>query len=92
MLKGIKVNYPENFYSFGSGVKISDEEINKWIREGIDYLEEHQDESSYRIASGDTMVVIFRFLYNSCNKNTYSYEVNVCKNRQELMIDLEDSE
>lgn len=90
-MKGIKVNYPENFYSFGSGVKISDEEINKWIREGIDYLEEHQDESSYRIASGDTMIVIFRFLYNSSNENTYSYEVNVCKNRQELMVDLENN-
>lgn len=58
------VKYPTHFtvssQEFGA-VKISDEEINKWVQQGIEYLRNNPEEYSYLIGSGNSMVHIYKF-------------------------------
>lgn len=58
------VKYPTHFTVSSkdfTAVKISDEEINKWIHEGLIYLRNNPDEHSCFIGSGDTLIHIYRF-------------------------------
>lgn len=52
-----KVQYPKDFYSFGDGVHIKDEEINQWIKKCVSFLKD-EDYSFY--GSGDTMVFAYK--------------------------------
>ena len=70
--------YPQDFYDFSKGVDITDEEVNKWIKEGIEYLENHKDEVYYAIASGNTIIHISRYYYNDI-KGYYFYDIDVAK-------------
>lgn len=61
-----KIKYPSNneeFYSFKNGVKIEDEQIEKWINEGIKSVKEQLEEGIsapyYYSGSGDTFVAVF---------------------------------
>lgn len=42
-------------------IEISDEEINKWIQQGIEYFRENPEEYSYFVASGNSMVHMYKF-------------------------------
>lgn len=52
-------HYPEDFYDFSNGVDISDEEINKWIKECVRTLNETYTNYT-SISSGNTQVVVYR--------------------------------
>lgn len=66
-------SYPEDFYDSSNGVDISNEEINRWIQECIQAINE--GEESYFISSGNTKVSAFKL--------EDGYEVNVSKGYQE---------
>lgn len=52
------VQYPRDFFSYADGVSIKDNEINKWVKECVNDLD---DDTSYSLrASGDTMVFAFK--------------------------------
>ena len=58
------VKYPNHFTVSSknfTAVEISDEEINKWIHEGLIYLRNNPDEYSCFIGSGNTLIHIYRF-------------------------------
>lgn len=48
--------FPKDFYDFNGGVQQSDQKINDWIREAIDYFLAHPDESLKFIACGDSIL------------------------------------
>lgn len=48
--------FPEDFYDFNGGIPQSDQDINDWIREAIDYFLTHPDESLKFIACGNSIL------------------------------------
>lgn len=64
-------HYPEDFYDFSNGVDINDNQINVWIKQCIDYINEENTNFSF-IASGNAKVIVFKF-------DDGEYEVNVIK-------------
>ena len=40
---------------------LTDEEINKWIHQGIEYFRENPEEYSYFMGSGNSMVHMYKF-------------------------------
>ena len=46
----------EDFYDFNGGIQQSDQEINDWIREAIDYFLAHPDESLKFVACGNSIL------------------------------------
>jgi hypothetical protein len=71
--------YPDDFFDFGNGVDISNDEINKWIKEMVDELEENNNCHSLGRSTGNTYVRVNR---DDCTK----YRVLVTKNYQEKDI------
>ena len=59
--------FPSTFYHFGDGVRVEDDEINKWIKQSVEYLRKNPDEPYYRNASGDSFAVVF----NNYEDNEY---------------------
>lgn len=61
------IEYPKAFFHMGQndkGAKISDAEIQEWIRQGINKLESckgKDDEWVWYCGTGDTMVTIYRY-------------------------------
>lgn len=57
------LKFPDHFFYFGGkdAVEISDEDILKWIKNGVKYFRENPDSFSYSIGSGDAMVHIENF-------------------------------
>lgn len=58
------VKYPTHFTVSSKdfrAIEISDEEINKWIQQGIEYFRGNKDEYYYFTGSGNTLVHIYRF-------------------------------
>lgn len=49
-------HFPEDFYDFCGGVPQSDQDINDWIREAIDYFLAYPDEQIKLIACGDSIL------------------------------------
>ena len=83
--EGIELNknnlqFPIHYYSFENGKEINDEEINKWVKRGIEYLEEHTDEYLWFTGTGDSKV----FVQKLDGDNEYS--ITVCKNYYEVEI------
>ena len=52
-----EIIYPDDFFCFKDGVKISEEEINEWIKEGLHEVIDNR-KGSWSIASGDTEVTV----------------------------------
>jgi hypothetical protein len=71
-------NYPEDFFDFSNGVDISNEMINKWIKEMISELEGNPVATSNGISSGNTYVKVNR-------DNFGAYSVTVAKDYQEYI-------
>lgn len=73
------VQYPKDFFSYADGVSIKDNEINKWVKECVNDLD---DDTSYSLrASGDTVV----FAYKS-DEDVSEATVIVAKKYQETDV------
>lgn len=87
--KGTPIDFPNAFYHFGQSencVKIPDEEIQEWIKEGIKKLEEEKENLEdwvWYTGSGDTFVTIFRY------DGSKEYEINVSKNYWSTDVDFD---
>ena len=58
------VKYPTHFTISSKefrAIEIPDEEINKWIQQGIEYFRENPEEYSYFVASGNSVVHMYKF-------------------------------
>ena len=83
--EGIDLNkdnlqFPIHYYSFENGKEVNDEEINKWVKQGIEYLEEHIDEYLWFTGTGDSKVFVQKF------DGDNEYSITVCKNYYEIEI------
>lgn len=74
-----KISYPKDFFSYETGSHISDTELNKWIQQCVDDLDQETD-YSFR-ASGDTIV----FAYKS-DEDVSAATVMVAKKYQECDV------
>lgn len=79
--EGIKLNaknieYPTHFFSYKNGVEITDEQVNKWIREAASEL--NKDVDYHFISGGDTLVIALK-----TEENSSECSVFVCKKYSE---------
>ena len=73
------IQYPKDFFSYSDGVPIKDTEINKWVKECVNDLD---DDTSYSLrATGDTVV----FAYKS-SEDASEATVIVAKKYQETDV------
>lgn len=50
--------FPDSFYQFGNGVKLTDSEIQRYIDENVDYLRNTENEFDFSLTgSGDSIVI-----------------------------------
>ena len=80
------LKFPDHYFSFANGIKISDEEIDRYVRECIEALRNSKDNSFYatRTGTGDTHVFVFRY------DGDEEYVVYVGKGGYETNIPFED--
>lgn len=58
------VKYPTHFTVSSKdfrAIEISDEEINKWIQQGIEYFRGNSEAYSYFMGSGNSMIHMYKF-------------------------------
>jgi hypothetical protein len=73
------IQYPKDFFSYADSVSIKDAEINKWVKECVNDLD---DDTGYSLrATGDTMV----FAYKS-DEDASEATVIVAKKYQETDV------
>jgi hypothetical protein len=73
------IQYPKDFFSYANGVPIKDDEINKWVKECVNDLD---DDTSYSLrATGDTVI----FAYKS-SEDASDATVIVAKKYQETDV------
>ena len=83
------VKYPTHFTVSSKdfrAIEISDEEINKWIQQGIEYFRNNKDEYYWYIESGNTCVHIHRY------DGDKEYYVIVSKDYESCEIEFEDDD
>ena len=83
------VKYPTHFTVLSKdfrAIEISDEEINKWIQQGIEYFRNNKDEYYWYIGSGNTCVHIHRY------DGDKEYYVIVSKDYESCEIEFEDDD
>lgn len=74
------IEFPRHFIKIGeNAVEISDKEINKYIKECINWLEKNPNESFRYIGTGDSFVVVFN--------HEDEYYILVAKNYFDSYID-----
>ena len=54
------IQYPKDFFSYADGVPIKDDEINKWVKECANHLDDDSNISYSLRASGDTIVFAYK--------------------------------
>ena len=74
------LQFPVHYYSFENGNEVQDEKIDKWVKKGIEYLEEHTDEYLYCTGTGNSKV----FVQKLEGDNVYS--ITVCRDYYEVEI------
>lgn len=88
--------YPsELFYKFGSSPNSyipHDSEIDMWVKSCITTLENDKNKHETLRGTGNTKVFVQRFYYEESEDSDYYYEVTVCKNYEEAMIEREQFE
>ena len=90
-LDGIRVTkdnikFPDHFYDFRNGVKISNEQVEKYIRKGIEYFRKNPTSFSWSTGTGDTHILILNF------SGDEDYSVVVSKGHYETEIDYEEED
>lgn len=71
--------YPEEFIDFGKGMNVSNEEINEWIKELIEELENNPKVYGVGKSTGNTYVKVDR-------DEIGKYRIFVTKNYQEKTL------
>ena len=75
--------FPKNFYYFGDGKKLPNNEIQEYINRTVENLRKSEDDFDYHIiACGDTIVFGTKFLDN----DTPTISIYVAKNYYECEI------
>lgn len=76
------LEFPKHYYHFGGGVHISENEINRYVKECINSLRNSTDENFYHTCtgSGDTIVHVSRY------DDDENFVINVCRNYYETEI------
>jgi len=71
--------YPNDYEDFSEGVDITNEQINDWVKQGFEYLQNIPEAQFYNNGTGNTEVNIFREAFGEFNitisKNYMSYWV-----------------
>ena len=83
------VNYPTHFMSFNKdfiAVEISDDTINEWIQEGVQYFRENPKKLVYYVGSGNAMMYMYRHAEDE------EYYVMVSKDYEEGRIEFEEED
>ena len=83
------VKYPTHFTVSSKdfrAIEISDEEINKWIQQGIGYFRNNPEEYYWYMASGNSMVHMYKF------DGDEEYYVIVSKDYEHGLIQFEDED
>ena len=83
------VKYPTHFTISSKefrAIEISDEEINKWIQQGIEYFRGNPEAYSYFMGSGNSMVHMYKF------DDDKEYYVIVSKDYESGEIEFEDAD
>ena len=73
------IRFPTSYHNFVNGVDIIDEEIDKWVKECVEWFEKYPDEPYKYIASGNTFVIVLNL--------EDEYSIIVAKNYFETYID-----
>ena len=82
------MSFPRAYFYFGNGAKIDDEEIRQDTIRGLKYLEENPDDPYWYTCCGDTCIFIYRVDDgDGTNEDDMYYEVMVCKNYWNLMVE-----
>lgn len=72
--------YPDDFYDFSDGINIGDSQINRWIKEAIEDLENNSYDYASR-ASGNMHVHVRRI-----DEPDTEYEITVSSRYSQTMI------
>jgi hypothetical protein len=74
--------YPDSFYKYEttSYNDVSDERINAWIKEGVDWLNNNPEEEQWSSSSGNTIVIIHKEKECSNGPVKLYYNITVAKN------------
>jgi hypothetical protein len=78
-----RVKYPNDFHYNTSGQQISEEVINNWLEEMIDYMQSHKEEYVMTTKSGNTLLCVAR--EENYNGESF-YNVMVAKNFMQLEV------
>lgn len=76
------LQFPKHYYHFGDGVHISENEIDRYVKECINSLRNSSDENFYHTCtgSGDTIVHVMRY------DDDENFVINVCRDYYETEI------
>lgn len=74
--------YPYNYYSFAEAYNFSDDQVNTWVVQCIEDLEEHPEATYSRIKCGNTYVMVSR----GSAEEGIKYEIFVSKSHSEALI------
>lgn len=86
------MKFPDAYFHFGNGVDINDEDIRQDTIRGIKYLENYLDDSYWFSCQGNTCIFICRIDDgDGTNEDDMYYEVYVCKNYWNLMVEKKDA-
>ena len=76
------LKFPDDFDDYSKGKDVGDETINRWIKEGITYLDNNIDETYIYNSSGNALVVILGNEYEN------EYTIFVSKNYREASVEI----
>jgi hypothetical protein len=77
----------DDYFDFSCGVDVSDEEINRYVNQGLKYFENNLDEMYWRVnyGSGNTAVIILKYWDEGAKFP--NYHIIVTKNYMEAFVD-----
>ena len=80
------LSFPKHYFSFKNGVKLSNKEVNKYVKECIEALRNSTDKNFYatQTGTGDTHVFVFKY------DGDEEYFVYVGKGGYETQVPFED--
>ena len=80
------LKFPDHYFSFANGVKVSDEAVDKYVKECIEALRNSTDKNFYatQTGTGDTHVFVFKY------DGDEEYFVYVGKGGYETQVPFED--
>ena len=80
------LKFPDHYFSFANGVKVSDEAVDKYVKECIEALRNSTDKNFYatQTGTGDTHVFVFKY------DGDEEYVVYVGKGGYETNVPFED--